>query len=524
METETEKVNLTNKDIKSIAKKVKFENDLEEFEYEEELETADIDIEEELSHADKVQNFDIFAEVINPQIENGTPVSWTLRRDNKVVASGRQDTFSWALVQKNYGGGRFQVRSRNEIDNVWSKSQSLILEELKDESQSQNNINQMDVATIMKFNQETQEADRVERRREREEALELQQKREDIFNEKLKENNSGGSTMELLALMMKQSREDQQRNDTLRREEDEKRRQETIRLDDIRREDKKEEEKQRREEKKEEEKQRRQDKIDSEARMETLLATIANKKDDGVSFIDHMEKIEDAKVKARKEAKAEIKDIEERAEKRALELSEAKGDGDKSITDKAVESVLSSLPHIAQAFSGKKPAPAQRRIKRKRIPTKTILNQNPIVNSDYSLNSEENTQTDNTQVDSSTQTIETSVETPVETTSLENNTNETQNLADSQKELMLKDTINDILSPVILASLVAEEGYLPCFTKSSEQLTNSGVDIRLVNRLYSKEDMLDLFEGMLEIARSSNKETELLTWIDGYYGEFEKSE
>lgn len=487
------------KENTKIATEIHLQEQLREMKEEEDaLETEEFDESEMLTETEKRLNRDIFEDVVNKTIENGGEMLWTLYKDNCVVISCAEHSYSWAKVHKRFGSGNYQLRPRFGTGGKWAPSQKQRFGDYDGGTQDKAESENFSMNSILDWQTRQQESERENRRLDKAEQQERDEKQEQRMNDLFDKKNSDNSSMNDMFMMMMKNQQSEQnrRDDEYRRKEEQRRedereqrrtdREDQIRATDLRREEKKE----------------------ADDRFEKLLAGLSGKKDTGITAIEHFEKIEKAKREARKEAREEAKEIEEKAEKRALEIAAAGGDDDKSITDKAVEAALSSLPSMAQFFVNKsapvnKKAPefVETRVskgRKVRRAAKPQVIQGEVVPQGAKFAGME-------------QPPQAKPKKP--------------NLSDDQKMQVLRKAISETISPVILSSLMEEEGYIQCFTKSSEELTKRKINIKLVVKLFTKEKLIDLFaeSGLIEIARSKDQEDELLSWIDGYYAEFAKA-
>jgi hypothetical protein len=85
---------------------------------------TEMDEEEIDEMASDPDEFDIFADVGDKLTRAGDRISYTIKRDGDFIAGAIKHPFSWDRVQKEYGGGTYQVIARSTNKGGYIKSQT----------------------------------------------------------------------------------------------------------------------------------------------------------------------------------------------------------------------------------------------------------------------------------------------------------------------------------------------------------------------------------------------------------------
>ena len=446
-------------EVKSIASMMANSLGVEE-ELEDEESSNAVLSEEELQLLSEKEDLDIFDNVINPRVRSGVMVKHSIWVDGERVASDIKGQGSWAKVHEKYaknGGstkikvvdskGKF-IKQQTQTLGTWISSEN----SSEEEKSSSRGLSASDFMSLQaqqeeKFNN-MMESQRMELKEASKEKIELMTM--------LMGNKKDDSSLEMMKFMMTM----QQQQATAQREE-------MRRQDELRRED-----------------QRRADE-----RFEKLLLNMSSN-DDKVDPYEQLKRIQEAEDRGYEKANKFHELLDEKARDRAAEISE--NTQDDSVTDKAIKSVLSSLPAVASLLS-------------KRSGEQAVFNQDPqktLPETQVSGGLASETIAVSPQVDQNPNTDKIDEE-------------------EVRRERVLKarTTILELTLPKIGEDMLAEVNYRETATKVIEILAENRIPPQLIARLFSEDDffMIAKEHGIYDIAKASGKENNLTEWIKGFY-------
>ena len=452
---------ISTRDVKNVAERAIADKVLDELDEEMEADEAEVDsIEEIRKEVAEKDSYDVFDDVINPRVHEGDHVKWSVIKNGEQIAV-RTGLGSWETLQKEFGAGTYKIKPRSGLNNRWLKTQTLTLGHYTGSGESVDSESKdSDIyATLLKEQRELYEQN--ERRREERER-ELEEKTEGKMESFLKmmtalrPEPTHDKSSEILMLMMQQSKED---NKALR------------------------EEMNRKEERYREEARRQEEKF------EKLLVTLqAGKKDEGMSLAEHFKEIREAERQAKEDTRREYERIEKLAKEKAEEMAE--NNSDKSITDRAIESIFTTLPHVSKALMSKntpqRPNPMPRRPQQRIAPT---------------------TPKPMPEVAPQTAKVETSQVSPK---IKEPTVDKTQKA---------KEVIRGLLVPEIGPQLINDGNSVDTALNCISVLEERKIPAILVVRLFELEEFFEIAkeEGIWELAETYGKVEHLKDWLASFY-------
>jgi hypothetical protein len=458
-----EKQMLSKTEVKNIASEVVKESVFNELE---EMDEVGVKNELELSEElDSEVNFDVFEDIINPRIKKGERVTYSIAVDNVQMATGITKLCSWSEIHKTYApqGGFVLIKPRTAKGH-WIKQQGLTF------GKFQGNLDDVEKETA---NSGFTARDFMEMQAKYDEKMErliesTKQVTEKSANEKvdlittLLANKPDNSSSDMFKLMLTMQTEQ------ARIEREERNRQEDL---------------------------RRQEKREENERFEKLLLTLTHK-EDKVDPVAEILRLQEAEDRGYSKAMSFNELLEEKAESRAIQLAE--NTKEESITDKALSSILTSLPQVAGFLSN-------------RAASHNV--EAPVAQNPKSM-----PQTDNSNPFG------------METISSEShNVDNTQNVDKLNKEKELeerqakiqhaKKVILDLTLAEIASDLIGEVDPSLTADKVIKILSEKKIDPALVCKLFVYEDFVTIADqnNLIAMAREGGKEEALLEWLKGFY-------
>lgn len=187
----------------------------------------DTDLEEDVFEDEE---FDIFVDIGDRYTKAGDRISYTIKRDGEFIAGSIKHPFSWDRVQKEYGGGTYQVIARSTNRGKYVKAQSRNVAALttndnaddfhEEETRRGNSTTEL-LALMQEQKREEREAlyrmeekrerDRLEReeRLERERTAREEKQEMDRKQREEEMKNSGNQTMLMMMKMMESNAQQQ---------------------------------------------------------------------------------------------------------------------------------------------------------------------------------------------------------------------------------------------------------------------------------------------------------------------------
>lgn len=455
---------LNTTDVKKIASEVVKQGIFEEEEVEEIGVLSEAELNDEL---DPEVNFDIFEDIINPRIKKGERVSYSIAVDNIQMATGITKMSSWSEIHKDYAphGGFILIKPRTS-KGQWIKNQGLTFGKYSgtlDDIEKESDDGRFSARDIMEM--QSKYDDKIERliSQTREVTEKSANDKVDMITA-LMGNKSDNSSTEFLMMMMKQQSDQA-----------EIMRQENIRQEDLRRTEKKE----------------------ADERFEKLLLTMSSK-EDKIDPVAEILRLQEAEDRGYDKAMKFNDLLDEKAESRALQIAE--NTKEESITDKALSSILSTLPQVAGFLSNRSASP---------------LNQAPIVEKAQVIAPvQENNPFGMETISDESQQVENAQN--VAKLNKEKELEERQAKIEHAKSVILELTLPDIAS-----DLIGEIDPTLTADKVIKILTEKKIDPVLVCRLFTYEDFVALADqnNLIAMARESGKEEALLNWLKGFYND-----
>jgi hypothetical protein len=460
-ETMPENTETTESTIKRIASQLKNQ----EFEEEEEIGVLDEDaLDDELSS--EVQ-FDVFEDIINPRITKGDQVKYDIYVDQVRVASSLTHPNSWGRIHEEFApqGGYVMVKSRNG-QGKWLKQQGMTFGKYKNAEDSQEAVNKQTGFTPRDFMEMQAKQEEKLEKLLRDQKITLEQaakEKLDLVSTLMTQNaNKPDTSMEMFKFMMTMQQQAQQQY-----------REDMRRADEIRREDKRE----------------------ADERFEKLLLAM-NSKEKEIDPYQEMERYRQAEDRGYQRAMEFNQLLEEKAESKALRLAEQ--NKDESVTDKALKSILGTLPQVAGILN-KRTAGG--------VPT---TQNNPVPRSIPNRPQQvAPTLGGMARIDDESQEVDQQA----------NNAKINEEEVRKQRIIQARTKILELTLPTIGADLLAESNYVETADKVCEILADKNINPLLVTKLFTVDDFFAIADdqGIVDIARESGKLDNLKDWLKGFY-------
>jgi len=160
--------------------------------------------------ASEPDEFDIFMDVGDKLTRAGDRITYTIKRDGEFIAGSVKHPFSWDRVQKDYGGGTFQViaRSVNQKGYVKSESRNVAApttDDVPDSSREEsrgNSTNDLLMLLQAQKREEREELMRLEDRREQERREREEKADSERERREQQMKDKGDTTMMMMMKMM----------------------------------------------------------------------------------------------------------------------------------------------------------------------------------------------------------------------------------------------------------------------------------------------------------------------------------